>query len=427
MMAPRRVYLPEPGDYAGTDGAFEYQSALPLSVSAFRIIPGADGGVIEAEVPHIRPFIEEHWGEGQAPIRFRGRTFDGLQVTASGAFGGERIETLRGAPWPVRYRWFGSLAVDSEREPGAGVAVQVELMNLVFSGDVKHVYQLGANGEPATGEEVVSTDGVQIEIEGRTVEIAQVLNYEALLAEIRTTNGRVSTARLSVNVATVAEFDNDVLPMAQHLTELLTIATGTHVAWSSAFAWDLETSRLVRAVRRSAPLRPYTGGPPLITRTDPKRLRAFIESTYSTFKARRERFSLAAVVHAYADGLSGGFLDGRALLLGVLGEFLITRSLTEFRIGHALVHKAVGRYARPILRRLATRIVQRTTAARYPEFAHLSATAIENAGGKLNWVFEPSLRYKLRFVSDALEMGLTTDDIAAFARTRNDLAHGMSF
>jgi hypothetical protein len=74
--------------------------------------------------------------------------------------------------------------------------------------------------------------------------------------------------------------------------------------------------------------------------------------------------------------------------------------------------------AGPIIR-LGTRFSRLTT-------EHVDR-ALKGVEGKLQWIAEPNLAYKLERVNDHLAAGLLPDDIRAFVKVRNDLAHGMTF
>ena len=427
-----RVFLPQPGQHAGSDGMFEYADGSTLPVTAFCVSESPDGCRVEADITDIRrPSAEQM--RGDHPIRFRARTLDQSDLTLEGPCVLEHIGTGRGGPpWDVRYDCLGSLAVTRtvDAQPAANLVVRVELINLVFTGDEGNTYELGADGRPASGEAVTTRshrlDAIRLTIEGRTIELVQALNYREVLSDIRRTNGRATTAQLSIGAADTSEIHSTILPIVQRICELLTFATGTHVEWETAHAWDHQHGRWPLRTRNMRPVRPYSGGPPLIDKRRPAEIRWFLESAYPAFAEHRERFQLAAVTHAYADGLAGAFLDTRALMTAVLGEFLATKTLAHRNMRQRLVSPGLGKLVRRSLQCLAEQLLRSEGPQRGLDDTGIEI-AIETAQRKLQYILAPTLRERLRLAGLELGAGLDVPDINRFVDTRNDLAHYMAF
>jgi hypothetical protein len=183
---------------------------------------------------------------------------------------------------------------------------------------------------------------------------------------------------------------------------------------------------ILSAIRRAAPVRPFVNGPPLIGRAEPELICRFIERGYAPFDTWRSPLQLNAVVHAYADGLASGFLETKSLAFAVLGEFLTNRVLGVQNVECSLLPKRVVKEVRRLLTVKAEPIIRLGT-----RFTGLTSARIDRAvkgvAGKLNWITEPDLAYKIERVNEHLDAGLLPADIRTFVGVRNDLAHRMTF
>ncbi len=329
-------------------------------------------------------------------------------------------------PYVARYRCIGRLVVAAPVSASTGT-VKARIANLIFDGNVDHTYELGPDGQSAIGDRVARRpyrNGIRFNAGGHVVEIVQQLDYREVVAELETTSRPLPTAWLTIDAASLDAVETATLPIVQNICALLTIATGTHVDWVAAYAY--QGGSVVRAVRRAAPIRPFVNGPPLIGRSEPAELCRFIETSYGAFVESLETLQLHAAVHAYADGLSAGFLETKTLAMAVLGEYLTTSTLNVYRIPHALLPKDEARRLRLLLARVANFVIRLRG-----RFAHMERQqidiAIKSIQGKLNWVADPNLGVKIERVNLYLGLGLTAADIRAFLQTRNELAHHMRF
>jgi hypothetical protein len=304
------------------------------------------------------------------------------------------------------------------------VTVKVELINLEFSGNVVNQYLLGSDGQIASGDTVVRRahrmDEIRFAVGGHPMAITQHLHYAEKRVALRDgITTRQPTAWLTVQAA-----EAEILPVVQIVCSLLTLATGTHVDWSAAYF--AQSDALVGETRRAALVRPFVHGPPLMRPDAPEDLCRFIETSYAPFAKWRSPLGLNAVVHSYADGLASGFLDTRTLAFAVLGEYLTTRLLKVQRIEHRLMPRRAGRQVRRLLMCKAGPIIRLGTRFSGLTTEHVDR-AVKGVEGKLQWIAESNLAYKLERVNDHLAAGLLPDDIRAFVKVRNDLAHGMAF
>jgi hypothetical protein len=421
------VEIPAPLKYRGLDGRLGYEDGPDVPVGEFIVTETWDGADLEATLGDLTPFMKAVFSDGPLPTRFSGKTAEGLEISLSGFFSPQtsRIEP----PYVARYACSGILSVSPAVTATGPVTVKVELINLEFSGNVVNEYALGSDGQVATGNAVVHhthrRDEIRFTVDGHSMAITQHLNYAQKQTALRDRTMRWQpTASLTVQATSLQAASADILPIVQTVCSLLTLATGTHVDWSVAYFTHADST--VGETRRAAPVRPFVHGPPLMRSDAPEDLCRFIETSYAPFTKWRSPLGLNAVVHAYADGLASGFLDTRTLAFAVLGEYLTTRVLKVQRIEHRLMPRRVGRQVRRLLMckagpiiRLGTRFSRLTT-------EHVDR-AVKGVEGKLQWIAEPNLAYKLERVNDHLAAGLLPDDIRAFVKVRNDLAHGMTF
>ena len=361
-----RIYLPEPGAYTGTDGQLEYEDGESVAVTAFRVDELQDGGRLSADLQLSRRILGALVGASSPPVRFRGRTLERTDLLLEGLFAPEEYR-FDGYP-AVKYRCSGSLQVvvdDAPRE--AKLTVLAEIQNLSFSG-------APPNDDDAGLPPLHSRDALRFSVDGRQVEILRSANYAAILAEMGRSRTSGPTAQLAVGATNQAAL-NDTRGLIDVVCELLTLATGTHVAWGALHVRDQERQWWTRHERHDAPLMRFVGGSGLIGRRSPLTVRTFIEAAYPNMVKHRTDLDLRAVIRSYAEGLSAGFLETKTLTMAVIAEYLATRVLR-------------GRDVRTDKMSLGRRVMK---------------------------------------ASEVLNAGLEPLEVSAFVKARNDLAHGMAF
>jgi hypothetical protein len=262
-----RIFLVSPGHYEGKDGEFEYEDGVRIEVDAF-VADGIEAGGcrVEAQVRHGERVFNADLN-GRLVARFCGRTVDGYSVTAENVVELETVGPIGvGVSASVAFRFDRLLIAAPDSTSGSdGFQVQVQLLNLLFNGNLATEYELDTDGHPAVGDAVARResrhDRIHFTVAGRDVAIVQALKYLSQSKMLRK-GERITapTAQLSIVAASRDDFDPTMV-VVQRITELLTLASGTHVAWCAAYMFDRASGVCVNSERRAPIVRPYSGRP----------------------------------------------------------------------------------------------------------------------------------------------------------------------
>jgi hypothetical protein len=414
----------EPGlaRHEGAGGEFEYGDGSRLSTGAFLVttVPNGDIRIETGVRDHRRP-MDEALGTTDAPTAFAGITHDKLSLRVEGQMSLERVRPSGGQSGVSYLCFAGKVATLAPPTPPAeGLVATFRLTNLAFEGSEFTSYPQ-SDGPPH-----LHRDTVRVVLDGIQATLTRATNYRDVLQRARAAEEVAITAVLRLPVAN-GEAIEQTLRTARRVCTLLTLATGNLVTW---VAWRLTgpDGAVVREEHRT-PITRKMAGSGAIDARDPAQLVAFMEATYPRFVELEHRFELHRVAHAYVDGLTGSFLQTRALAMGVLAEYVVGRFLADARVRLKIFASRAG--AR-LLRQHLARQVQ----ACLPELArrldlkladHAIADMSQAFENKLAFFNEPTLKYKLTELARRLDVDLTEDDIRRFVHTRNELAHRMDF
>jgi hypothetical protein len=107
---------------------------------------------------------------------------------------------------------------------------------------------------------------------------------------------------------------------------LLTLATGSKVVTLGHTA-QTPSGRFAAGHHVSPPTRPFSIFP-LIDIQAADTLKQFVETTFDTYRALETDYELGRLIDARVDAISGGFLETRTLMAGVLTDYLAGRYAT---------------------------------------------------------------------------------------------------
>jgi hypothetical protein len=160
-------------------------------------------------------------------------------------------------------------------------------------------------------------DTMQFQLGGRSASIMDVVNYDDVIKTLRAKRGVAITAFLQ----TTAVSREDLEPLRQDVTRLcalLTLATGCKVACVAEEARNA-AGQIVGGCRNSPPTRPFSTFVLIDTR-NMTALARFIEQTFGSYKALETDYEMGRLIDARVDAITGGFLETRTLMAGVLAD-----------------------------------------------------------------------------------------------------------
>jgi hypothetical protein len=201
--------------------------------------------------------------------------------------------------------------------------VRYDIVNLSFTGKLFTEYPLPDGGYRR------SFDTLSLNLGGRSVSVVLVRDARSVLNRIRATKGIGVTARVQTTIHELSDLEAVDLDIGR-LCSLLTLATGSKIVWT-ARETRAASERLDLTVR-SAVTRSISEAP-LIDTDDPDTLRHFLEATLRPYVEFEVTYELARVIDARVDGISGGFLETRTLMLGVLADYLTGRFSHVHQVG----------------------------------------------------------------------------------------------
>jgi hypothetical protein len=240
-----------------------------------------------------------------------------------------RARDLPDAPTPsravqVRYRVNGELRLQALGARVEGpLTVSFALANLRFDGNEWTDYD--------TPERRSTRDTLRFNLRSRAITLRQVKNYGDVVERLGTTEGAAITAVLTATATSLA----DVVTLRDDVTRLcalLTLATGCKVASAGDDA-RTRSGRIVGGCRVTPPVRPFATFTLIDTRNGASFV-TFIETVFDTYCALEHDYELARVIDARVDAVSGGFLETRTLMAGVLADYLTRRyaNLNQLRV-----------------------------------------------------------------------------------------------
>jgi hypothetical protein len=366
-MSVQASHDPLPASFKGGNGRLEYADGRTAPCS-YEIVQQGQGDVsIRCEHDHADWVFEESLVGRPGPVRFQATTDDGIVLSMEGDF--LQLADLPDAPPPasgvqVRYVVNGPLRVERPQPISEPLSVRFALVNLVFTGNVFNRYELEGGGFRG------ALDTLQFQLGSRSASIVHAANYDDVVKTIRATSGVAITAFL-VTTAADREDLNALRQDVTRLCALLTLATGCKVASAGDEARDA-SGQIVGGCRISPPARRFSVFVLIDTR-ERTHLAQVIEQTFDAYKALEADYEMGRLIDARVDAITGGFLETRTLMAGVLADYLTRR--------YALKH---GYKAR-------------------------------------------SFEERLRFMVSRVCPDMPKKDVRGFVRTRDHLAHEMRF
>jgi hypothetical protein len=319
------------------DGRLEYADGQVVEC-AFEVTQQPDGATsVTCEHDRDDLVLAESLTDGPAPCRLVGATAEGVAVTAAGEFL-QADDLPNDAPVVrgVRVRYIvNGRSIEISRgtnDPVEGpLKVRFALVNLTFTGTQASRYDYPDGGVFITHNTLPLTFGTD------EFAVLRVNDYEAVIRKAKAEKRSASTAVL---IATAASREA-VGPLTQkvdRLCALFTLATGAKVSWA---AYDVRSDddRIIGGEWRS-PVSRRLSRFDLIDPRTPDNLKHFVEAVFTNYTALESTYQLGRVIDARVDAISGGFLETRTLIAGVLVDFLTARFGTQTRQKHtSFVHR----------------------------------------------------------------------------------------
>lgn len=311
--------LVPPQTLVGRRGRLDYADGRSTACE-FEVRQAEDSGVVIV-CKHQQPdwVWHESLGDLTAPHRFSGQTDAGPRIDVEGEFLQTSFSAgLTDPPGGVAVTYVVNgpgITVLGARDQGGPISAHFHLVNFLFIGNVSTHRSLPGGGD------AWSLDTLALELAGRTVSIRLRPDHEEVGRQLEVTRGIAVTCTLTVGLESV-ETAGEAEVLVDHLCALLTLASGCKVTW---VANEVRSGpAMVAGTMRAVPRRHFSKWALIDTR-DPQLLKAFVESAYPTFVKLEKDYELRRVVDARVDALSAGFLETKASIAVVLGEFLCKR------------------------------------------------------------------------------------------------------
>jgi hypothetical protein len=341
-------------------------------------------------------------GGASAPIRLIGSSSDGRPVELQGQF---HVVSARGMT--VTFVCSGASPLRLGPEPTSGGRLFVALTNCFF---------IGTNWVDLP-DGTFYRGAIPLTIEGRLITLQGNRRAEEQRRNLRDTQGTAITARFTTDLPD-AQDRHQALEAMRRLSFLLSLATGTLVSFPR---WRLRNSdgRVIAAELGSPPMRPYQPRT-LIDCNDGEALKRFLETAYPNFVAKDSIYQFPKAIHAKIDTTASGFLETRTLTASALIEYLSGTYARENGL-QPPVQKAIFKSVLSSLKVGLDSLLKDVFSNR------IETEDRQEMRDRVEWFNEPTLRRKLRFLVDGLNLPFAEDDLKAIRRTRNALVHRMRF
>jgi hypothetical protein len=287
--------------------------------------------------------------------------------------------------------------------------VNFELTNFLFRGTEMAEVMM-------EGHRVRSNSLFPVTFQEIDVFFQQIPEYKQAKARIKAQNGVEITATGSIEIEENKKID-DVIEFMDKICDLLTIARGTIISWTS-LSVEKDDEVIISIYRNSLTGRFINFG--VLNENNSDETRKFLETGFEHYINLDENYRLREIARAYASTRSSSFLEERCLLIGVLAEYIAS---VNARLNGKLnfIDDEIFDERLDTLKEKVGDIVGEI-------FPELKRKYIQ--GGILPKVFgfnQRPLSWKLSSLSKDFDIGIDQQDIDDFKDCRNSLAHSQEF
>lgn len=284
-------------------------------------------------------------------------------------------------------------------------SVSFDIVNFLFVGTEVVDYQTD-HGESRR------LSRISLDLDDGEVILDQLPEYESVKNRLKARKGVEVTSTLTMRLSALEEVDR-ATEVAERIADVMSICRGTVVSWVAYTVLDADESAVLTHLRNSV-VKNYSPFP-LIHDMPPEPTREFLRSGSRANRLVDAEYGLRRVARAYAETRGGPFLETRALLIGVLMEFLAaTRARLE---GNAAI------MPEPQFEESAEDLVDAVESTVREIFPDLPQDQIQAMAVKVRGFNHRSLRSRINGLVAWLELDVSSQEIAQFIEIRNSLAH----
>lgn len=336
-----------------------------------------------------------------------GTLSDGRAVSVDGFF---TTETKPGARDRTRLLGHSSNWAIGDQAFTTQHLVSFEIVNFCFVG---------------TEIEETHTDGILhmtrsrmlVRFGAKDVELRQVPDYKKAEATLRAQRGVQVTCTASTYVNDASEIAS-VTELIDRLCDVMSVARGTLVSWSSFVIAKPNESAPVYCCFRDSVIRRYSGIE-LISTNDSEDTQRFLEKGFARCQELETHLAIRKVARAYCETRDGPFLQTRSLAIGVLTEYLAGIRARLKERTHFIDKREFATGWDAFRARAEDALV-----ASFPEIPKRYLPAML---GNFKGVNRRPLDWKLRDLASWLGLRFEQDEVKHFIAIRNSLAHEGDF
>jgi hypothetical protein len=250
----------------------------------------------------------------------------------------------------------------------------------------------------------------------REVKVRRIRDYDQVEITLRAQRGIQVTCTATTTIDEPSEIDN-IASLLDSLCDLMSVARGTLISWTS---FDIGTSKdkpSYSRYRNSVTKR--FAGIELIDDSDCNNTKLFIERAFIRCEELEPDFQIRKVARAFSETRDGPFIETRAMLIGVLTEYLAS---VRARLDNRLYFLDKGIFESKWASFRAEAKV--ALMSEYPEIAEKYLPVMLSNIKGLN---RRPLRWKLSDLAKWLEMKFEPGEVDNFVDARNRLAHEGKF
>jgi hypothetical protein len=292
---------------------------------------------------------------------------------------------------------------------GAGNSVSFELVNFRFLGTESEFFVDGS-------QQRRTLSLMTLKLGDRDVGLRWIAGYDQVLATLQAQHGVQVTCTATTVLENPSEIDT-VVSVIDTLCDVVSVARGTLVSWTSFDVYNSESQVLYSSYRNSVTRR--FSGTELIVHNDGQNTRLFIERGFMRCQELEPDFSIRSVARAFTETRDGPFINSRSLLMGVLVEHLASvRARVDNRL--YFLDKEIFDSQWDLFKAQ----VKTALTATYPDTAkeHLPAM-LSNIKGLNRRPFT----WKINDFAKRVDLKFERGEVERFVQTRNLLAHESRF
>jgi hypothetical protein len=255
----------------------------------------------------------------------------------------------------------------------------------------------------------------------RQVELRQIPQYKQAESILRAQRGVQITCTAKTPIENFSKID-EVVSTIEALCYLMSIARGTLISWSSFNIFDSDDELPLYSVYLNTITRNYDGNA-LIRETPQHHTKTFLETGFVRYKKMDEDFQIRRITRAYVETRSGPFLETRAMLIGVLAEYLANvQARLEGRIS-LMRDEDFGQilpYIEDAIDTTVEKVFSAVSKKKRKKYKKVMLTKTRDFNRRpLDW--------KLDRLAKWLELELTDKEISNFITARDTLLHTARF